>query len=269
MPKPVALIWGGPVYADTPEKVQWPVPVEVLTYNRGPDGGFGSSSFGLLADSCRGPDGRILDKLLGMKGKSVADYSQIAIAGYSAFHGLASPLLDADSDRINAAVAIDACFSAMGTPAKKGYVKFAKRAAAGQALFVLSASSGGGVGSGATIGPGIPDFTTGYDCVWASVADAGPLSPYTPPPGVPPPIKGSGARRGGLIVLDYRDQADPGNIPHFWQAKVLPVPLMQTFLAPYLGGSLPGVGGGSFAPIIVAFIGLVGGWYAADWLENV
>lgn len=267
MPKPSALIWGGPVFPNTPQQVQWLTSVEVLTYSRGPDGGFGSSSFGLLADSCRGPDGRILDKLLAMKGKTVADYDKIAIAGYSAFHGLANSLLDADGDRISAAIAIDACFSAMNSLAKKGYAKFAKKAAAGNALFVLSASSGGGPGSGATIGPGIPDYSTGFDCVWASVADAGPLAKYTPPDTVPPPIKGSGARKGGLIVLDYRDQADPGNIPHFWQSKHLPVPLMQTFLAPYLAGDLPGVGGmGAAGGLLVFAVAAVAGWYGADLL---
>ena len=97
--KPALLIWGGPVFTDTPDKVTWPVPVDVIAVT-----GNGSSYFGQLAEQYRGPDGRILANLVAAHGKRLEDYGTVALAGFSAFHGLANSLLDADSDKIDAMV---------------------------------------------------------------------------------------------------------------------------------------------------------------------
>ena len=160
MSKPSLLIWGGPVFADTPTKVQWKSPVDILVVNQGANGGIGSDAFAQLGASLKGADGRILDNLLTSRGKKRGDYGKIAIAGFSAWHGLANQLLLADGDLIDAAISVDSCFSAMNSPAKPGYAAFARMAARGQKLFVLTASKGGGAGSGATLGPGGVVYST-------------------------------------------------------------------------------------------------------------
>jgi len=246
MALPSLFIWGGPVFADTPSKVAWTTDVQALVLSHGPNGGISSGAFSQLAESLKGPDGRILPQILAQAKLNRADFDKVVIGGFSAFHGLAAPLLDADADEISACICLDACFSDPSKVVKQGYRKFAAKAARGDALFVFTASSGGGVGSGATIGPDIPDFTTGYDCAWANAeagaADAGvTLEPYTPPDTVPPTNKGSAKRANGLIVLDYRDEYWHGDHVNKFGIQVL-----DTYLAPYVAGDFSvGAGGGT------------------------
>ncbi len=242
-----ALLYGGPVYATDPDKVKWQTDVEVF-----PITGNGSSWFGQYADSMKGPDGRILPSILAQKGKTRSDYDKVAIAGFSAFHGLASPLLLADGDSIDAAILIDSCFSAMGTPAKAGYVSYAARAASGGKLMVMTIGPGGGPGSGATISPDTPDFSSATDCAMASTAGAGSFSPYTPPPGLPPE-QAQALKCGGIILLPYLEYR------HDQHINQLAVPVMQVFLAPYLAGDSSLTGGGS-SKWLAMLAGLGLGW---------
>lgn len=239
------------MYASTPNEVKWESPVEVLTINQGAGGGIGSDAFAQLGASLKGSDGRILDNLLASKGRKRSDYGKVAIAGFSAWHGLANQLLLADGDRIDAAISVDSCFSAMNSPAKPGYASFARMAARGQKLFVLTASKGGGAGSGATLGPGGVDYSTGFDCVRASLANEH-LSPTSVPAGMPPIGEGSCKRAGSLWALEYLD------LRHDQHAHELSVPLMQTFLAPYLAGTS--------LTTILKYAAVVGaGWLATDY----
>jgi len=217
------LIWSGPVQASDIKAVRWMSPVTVLVVSRGPDGGFGSSSFSLLADSLRDSQGRILPNLLAQHHLSASSFDRIAIAGFSAFHGLASPLLLADGDRIDAAVLNDACFSSYASLPKSGFVSFGARAARGQRLLVMSASAGGG---GA--------YSRGFECADASfekaVQEAGVLPEfYPPPPPVPVPKSGTSRRAGDFFYLNYNRDFSHGDHVHN-----LAVPLLDVFLAPYL-----------------------------------
>ncbi len=216
------LIWGGPVYADTPGKVAWRRPTTSLVRNTGIDG-IGSNAFAALAESLRDASGHILPNLLAAAGATRGQFDKVAIAGFSAFHGLAAPLLAADGDAIDACVLHDACFSSYAGLEKRGYVSFGARAARGEKLFVATASAGGG-----------GEYSTGFECVWANAnaaaASAGrALQPYTPPASLPVPARG--ARAGNLIVLDYQ-----GAYMHGDHVNQLGVPVLDAFLAPYLAG---------------------------------
>jgi hypothetical protein len=242
---PDVIIWIGPVFASTPSEVTWLHPTESIALT-----GEGSTFFSNLAESLRGPDGHILPQILAKAGKTRADYRKIAVAGFSAAHGLMPKLLDADGDDIAACVAIDSCFSAMGSLEKAGYVSFSRRAASGEKLMVFTVGPGGGVGSGATVAPGNDDFSTAIDCVMAQAGSA-PLAPTTiePPLPVPasPPMKA-----GGLFVLDYRE------FRHDEHIHRLAVPVMSAYLAPYLDGELS-VGAPLWMKVLAGLGALVGG----------
>jgi len=227
------LIWGGPVNKSNLASVALPEDTQVLVLNQGPDGGIGSSSFGLLAASYRDSSGRILPSLLAAHGLSRDSFDKVVLAGFSAFHGLAAALLETDADLVDGMVALDSCFSSPGALTKPGYVRFANMAASGSKFFVLTASAGGGAGSGAAIGPGVPDYSTGYECVLANVADAAPepMPPSDVPDGVPPPE--AYYHSGGLFVLDYR-----GRFTHGDHVNKIGPSILNGFLVPYLDGSL-------------------------------
>lgn len=241
MTRPSFLLWSGPVYADTPDKVVWQSDVEKLVLS-----GAGSSYFGQLAESLRDGQGRILPNILAKMGKTRADYDKVAVAGFSAAHGLLAPLLLSDGDDIDAAILIDSCFSAMETPAKPGYVSFARRAGAGSRLMVMSIGPGGGPGSGATVAPGNADFSSAIDCATESTRSAGTFSPFPLPEGMPP-MAAQPLRSGGCILLDYREYRHDQHIGQ------LAVPMMQVFLAPYLAGG--GIVGGSSSKAAAMLLG--------------
>ena len=234
---PSLLIWGGPVQASDIKAVRWMSPVSVLVISRGPDGGFGSSSFSQLAASCKDKDGHILPTLLARNHLSADMFGRIAIAGFSAFHGLASPLLLADGDAIDAAILNDACFSSYDHLAKSGYVSYGERAALGEKLMVMTASAGGGKSVG---------YSTGYECANASfngAASAAGVQPelYNPPLPLPSPQSGIGKRAGDLFYLDYHSDYSHGDHVH-----KLAVPVLDIFLAPYLARAP-----GAFGPLHV------------------
>lgn len=246
MSKPSLLIWGGPVFADTPTKVAWQSPVDIIAVT-----GNGSTYFSNLGEQYRGSDGRILRNLVAANSKNLDDYGKVALAGFSAFHGLANLILDADSDLVDAMVSLDSCFSAIDHPAKRGYSKFAKKAARGSALLVFTVGPGGGPGSGATISSSTPDFSFAKDCVLASVADAGSLRHVAVPEGLPPTDEGYALKNGGILVLPYE------HLRHDQHIHDLAVPLMQIELAPFLSSSASG----NFAYAALALAAAALGWY--------
>jgi len=249
--KPSLLIWGGPVFSDTPSKVQWQSPVDIFAVT-----GNGSSYFGQLAEQYRGTDGRILRNLVAANGRNLDDYGKVALAGFSAFHGLANSILDSDSDLVDAMVSIDSCFSAIGSPKKNGYAKFASKAGRGSGLLVMTIGPGGGVGSGATLGPGGEDFSSAIDCVMASTASAGHFSKESVEGDLPEPDGGSALVSGGVVLLDYR------RFRHDQHIHDLAVPVMQAYLSPFLAQTI--------SPFVVKLVaGAVGiglGWLAYDYL---
>lgn len=251
MSKPSLLIFGGPVFADTPTKVAWQSPVDIIAVT-----GNGSTYFSNVGEQYRGSDGRILRNLVAANGKNLDDYGKVALAGFSAFHGLANLILDADSDLVDAMVSIDSCFSAIDHPAKRGYSKFAKKAARGSALFCLTWGPGGGPGSGATISSSTPDFSFAKDCVLASVAEAGSLRHVPVPDGLPPTDEGYALKNGGILILPYE------HLRHDQHIHDLAVPLMQVTLAPYLAQTFS-----AFAVNLgVGAVSAVLGWLAYSYL---
>ena len=233
------LIWGGPVFAPGSSpypkgdvgKVAWENPTEILTIS-----GDGSSYFAGLAEEFRDPSsGRVLPGLLKFHGKSASDYDKIAIAGFSAFHGLANQLLRSDGDKISAAVLLDSCFSAAeGYQGKQGYVDFGRQAVAGEKLLVMTASNGRN-------SPPLPPSSSGSECALTTFNDAtgGVYEWFDVPPGLPDIAAFSsdrsdaGARSirsGDFFLLDYS-----GTMLHHQHVNEISVEVLQTFLAPYLG----------------------------------
>lgn len=253
------LLWTGPVQASDIRNVVWQSPVDIVVISHGPSGGFGSSSFSELARSYQDAGGHLLPTLLAHAHIHPEEYPQIAVAGFSAAHGLMAPLLGADGDRILAAVCLDACFSDPSRLVKPGYLAYGERAVAGEVLFVMSSSAGGGRGSGATIGPGVPDFSTGFGCVketFAQATGADPAANARPlPAGLPAMTDAAGGyyRAGNFVVLDYHSQLWHGDHVH-----KLAKPILETFLAPALAG-VPSIAGGpapgassSYVPYVAA-----------------
>lgn len=258
------VVWGGPVYAPggAPKgvgiadiaDVAWANPTEILTLS-----GNGSSYFSSLAASWKDPvTGRILPALLRENGKRAEDYEHIAIAGFSAFHGLASQLLATDGDMIDAAVLIDSCFSAFpGYAGKEGYVEFGKLAAAGDRLMVMSSSAGRN-------NPPLPPSTSGSECAYQSFVDAA-GSKYSWFD-VPPPLPeisaystgdGRSLRSRGLYLLDYGSQ-----FTHQQHIHQLSNELLQTFLVPYLAGDTSLTGQSEFkVSYLVAAAAVAAGLY--------
>lgn len=239
------LLWGGPVYgpgaspyaAGDVGKVAWQRPTEVLTFSAE-----GSSANAALAESYRGSDGRILPNMLAARGRKVSDYEQIAIAGFSAFHGLANLVLASDADSIDAAVLLDACFETPGSPAKAGFAYFATLAANGDRLMVFAAS-------GSQNGPGLPPTTKGFECAFhaanAGAESAGvALEASAVPDGVPEPACGA-FQANGLHVLSYCSGYLHGDI-----INQLGVAVLDGYLVPYLAdapdGATPGHPHGGF-----------------------
>lgn len=270
------VIFGGPVYgpgasphaAGDIGNVAWRgTPPTIVTVNTGAGGGIGSSAFAQLADSLNHGDG-ILANLLRQHGIDLASVDSISLAGFSAFHGLASKILATEPEKVSAVVLLDACFSAVPESSwpKQGYVDFGARAARGDALMVYTASAGGGPG-------GQYPSSTGSQCMRANVeaaaAQAGvSLSAYDAPPSMPP--ASAGLRAGNLIGLDYGPQYNAG-FTHDDLINRWGVATLETYLAPWIAGERdaatggPGAKGFSLAPIILGVATGVGIVAALVW----
>ena len=231
----------------------------------------GSTYFATLAANLRGADGRILPALLASYAKSVPAPDRVALAAFSAGHGLLNLVADvaADRDRISAMLLADACFNAgdpktgQGTP-KAGYLKFALDAVAGKRLMVVTTSN-------ATSG----EYLSGrqsWELVWTEVQRQTGKTPVrlTPDPIATPKPSGGWWRLGELLY--WGDYTVPGSaygagsdITHGDHANVLSPKVWSTFLAPYWAGQL----GGGDMPWLQLAAGAVAGavlGYAAHLL---
>ncbi len=246
------LLWCGPVYgpgsspyaAGDVGNVVWDVPTKIVTIS-----GDGSSYFSSLASQWTDSDGRILPTLLRAYKLDAGDYDQIAVAGFSAAHGLLNPLLGADGDGIDAAVLLDSCFETPGSPPKSGYASFAARAAAGDRLMVFTGSAGQNA-------PPLPPTTKGFECAMhaaqAGADAAGVAFPQvSAPSGVPTPDCGAYSA-GGLWFLSYC------NSRHDQLINQQAVAVLQTFLAPYLASAQRGATPGHHGSL---------GWNVPTWLK--
>ncbi|MDQ5917594.1 MAG: hypothetical protein QG660_705 [Pseudomonadota bacterium] len=214
------LIWGGPVRRED-LNVQLPDDVVVLTLSHGPGGStdIGSSGMSNLALSFKDVNGKILPNLCARYGFNVGDFDRIYMAGFSAFHGLLNEVLKVEADRITGAVCLDACFSAKEHLEKAGFVAFGERAARGDALFVLSASAGGG-----------DTFSTGSQCVWAqakAVESATGVEMDALQVPEPLPVPEYSGRIGRMYIYDYGAEHT-----HAWHVHVLGKMLLEAYLLP-------------------------------------
>lgn len=219
------VIWGGPV-GKKDLAVELPQDTDLLVVSRGVGGGIGSSAFSDLALSYVDQEGHLLRSFLSSTGRDLDAYQKVILAGFSAFHGFANEVLKHDLERVTGLISLDACFSSLDHPAKAGYVLLAERAIRNQAAMVMTSSLGGG-----------QTFTSGADCVWATVQQAlveeeAELTDLVVPDGVPSPTQGGQA--GSLFVLDYQEQYI--HQEHVWK---LAAPILHAYLLPMLSGEIP------------------------------
>jgi len=246
------LIWGGPVMRSNLDGIDWgSTKPRIEVFSSGPGGGIGSSSFAALAESMRDASGHVLPNLLASRGLRRDQFDKVAIAGFSAFHGLASALLDADADMIDAAFLLDACFSSVSPTSwtKRGYVDFGARAAKRDKVLVYTASAGGGPG-------GQYPSSTGSECMLANLKASSQkagvtLSSYIPPAPMP---MGDGLRAGALVGIDYGPQFSSG-FTHADLINRIGVQTMQAFAAPFFAGTL-GFGWPSWARWTLTALGV-------------
>ena len=194
--------------------------------------GAGSSYFSSLADQLRDSSGRILPALVRRTaGVELDQVDQIALAAYSAGHGMLNKVaaIEADRARLSALMLDDATFSGFSDPPKSGYVAFGIDAARGDKLMVSTASNSGGA-----------DYLTGrksWLMVWNAVQAATGRHPRPTVPKAPAPAASGGWwRLGALYWGDYvvPGSADgAGNDFTHGQHHDLAPAIWQAYLAPW------------------------------------
>lgn len=199
-----------------------------------PIAGAGSSHFSNLAEQLRDSSGRILPNLLARYAKGIS-VDKIAMAAYSAGHGLLNKVADVDADRVNlsAMVLSDATFNAFNTGPKAGYVKMGLDAAHGDALFV-STTANTSDGSHMT-------GRDSWELVWREVHLQGGGREREVGPREPAPQASGGWHRMGSLLYwgDYYSPAG-SDLTHGQHHDVAPL-IWQAYLAPYLAGKLTSV----------------------------
>lgn len=236
-PRPDLLIWGGPVstanLGPLANPAAWPRPTQIVTISQG-IGGIGSTAFRSLASQYSGAaGGSVLDGLLASKRAKASDYRRIYIAGFSAFHGLAAPMLAADGDRITAAVLLDACFTAIPASPIPGFVSYGRKAIANERVMVITSSWGGGPGSGGGVRP---DYSRGSDAAEQTYFAAGGKLDRYENTAIPKPA--DALRTGCLVWLDYE-----ARYTHEQHVTKLGPTVLQAFLFPLSSNEAPSTPG--------------------------
>jgi hypothetical protein len=209
--------------------------------------GSGSSYFSNLAEQLRAPDGRILPGLVRRYAGSL-DIDKLALAAYSAGHGLLNKIADNDADRqaVDAMVLSDATFNAFNTGPKSGYVKFGVDAARGNRLFVATTAN--------TTSGGHMTGRDSFQLVWDEVDKATWSRTRVVPPRRPVPEPSGGWHRMGSLFYwgDYWSGAT-NDISHEAHHHLAPA-VWQAYLAPYLAGRLtvPGWAWGALGALAAA-----------------
>lgn len=223
------IFWCGPVVVTKEfQAINWYgrdvriVPVE----------GHGSTHFSTLAESLRGPDGRILPGLIRRFGpRNVPEPEKIVLGAYSAGWGLLEKVarVDADRKRISAYMLSDAVFGS----GKPGYAKFAADAARGRRLMVATT---------AHTTPGhYPSGRESWEMVWQAAQQATGRRPRAVrPPPIVPPASGGWSKLGSACYWgDYTkpgSERNQGNDFTHEQHHYLAPEVWQAYLAPWLAG---------------------------------
>jgi hypothetical protein len=195
--------------------------------------GSGSSYFSSLAEELRDSSGRILPNLLARYAPGITP-SRIALAAYSAGHGLLNKiaLVDADRKATSAMVLSDATFSGFQDPPKPGYVAFGVDAARGKRLLVST-----------TANTSDGSYRTGrdsYALVWnetkrLSGATAYPIEAR---PGVPQASGGWWRLGSDNYWGNYASATGASDLSHAAHHELAPA-IWQAYLAPYWAGLSP------------------------------
>jgi hypothetical protein len=221
----VFVLWAGP--SPPPKADLFPGEVELVAITEGE--GTGTKRFGSSAFSRLGQKFGNLDNLARAHNLDLADFDRIVLGGFSAGHGLLEHMLRSDAHRVDVLLASDAYYTS-NTPGavKRGYRAFVERAAAGEALALLTCSSIGG--------PNYPSSDAAVDVLLEGL----PLEPRRPLPldytaALPEPVATLGT--GGLYWLRYDKR-----IKHGQHASRLAPELVAKVVTPYLeGDTRPGL----------------------------
>ncbi len=224
------VLFAGPVMVtDSFKRIDWLgsnvriVPVQ----------GSGSSYFSSLAEELRDSSGRILPRLLARYAPGVTP-DRIALAAYSAGHGLLNKIAQVDADRqtTSAMLLSDATFSGFQDPPRPGYVAFGVDAARGQRLLVST-----------TANTSDGSYRTGrdsYALVWNETRRlSGALVQHIDARTGVPQASGGWWRLGSDNYWgNYANAAGSSDLSHAAHHDLAPA-IWQAYLAPYWAGLSP------------------------------
>lgn len=204
-----------------------------------------SSYWSERAEQLRDAQGRILPNLVRQyAGVDLAQVDQIALAAFSAGHGLLNKVgaVPADARRLSAMLLHDATFSGFNDPPKAGYVAMGRRAMDGDALVVSTTSTASG-----------PGYLSGRDSwlrVWSELMRQTGKRPYEVKPG-------ELAAMGEWWQLGARLTWCDSNLSHVqnhdaaagvWQQFLAPWFAKWRWIGPVLAGAAAGLTGfGAYA----------------------
>jgi hypothetical protein len=217
--------------------------------------GAGSAYFSDLAEQLRDPNGRILPRLMATYAPHARGVDHVALAAYSAGHGLLNKITDVEADRkaVSAVLLHDATFSGAGDPPKRGYVKFGVDAARGSKLMVSTTTH---------ITPG--GYLSGRDSwvpIWNAVQqETGRAAKLVSPEPPTPPASGGWWSIGARLY--WGDYVQPGSavntgndLTHVQHHDLAPA-IWQAYLAPWFRGPSLGIyiAGGALAALAVSLV---------------
>lgn len=239
----------------------WPGPVQfvgldpvAMGFGCGGADAYCSTSFSKMWSALRGPDGSVMDRLIGKYAKG-AEVGRIAFVGFSAAHGFLNPMLNnaRDRARTSAVVMMDTCF---GT-GKTGFIKALQDAAAGRMLYATFTSHPPGSKFGSA---GV--LQSGTECFQQQVVAPSGLQIAPAEPRPPMFAPRGGAWRVGDLGFWLRGTDDAGNVnvPHWELGSKQQGAMIEAYLLPYWQGELSG-GLPTWAYAVIAAAAVAGGGY--------
>jgi len=213
-----------------------------------------STSFSNLWQALRGPDGSVMDRLLGKYLPGV-EVGRVAFLGFSAAHGFLNPMLNDDRDRArtSAVVMMDTCFGS----GKKGFIKALQDAAAGKMLWATFTSHQGGMKVGSA---GV--LQSGTECFEQQVLAPSGLTAERVAARPPMFEPAGGAWQLGDLGFWLRgtDNAGHVDVPHYELGSKQQRAMIEAYLLPYWRGELSG-GIPTWAYALLAAAAVAGGGY--------
>jgi hypothetical protein len=243
------------------QALPWPGPVKLvgldpvaLGLGCGGADAYCSTSFSKLWSAFRGPDGSVMDRLIGKYAPGV-EVGRVAFLGFSAAHGFLNPMLNNDRDRArtSAVVMMDTCFGS----GKTGFIKALQDAAAGRLLYATFTSHPPGAKFGSA---GV--LQSGTECFEQQVLT--PSGLHAERVAARPPMfepKGGAWQIGDLgFWLRGTDNAGTVDVAHYNLSSVQQRAMIEAYLLPYwrgeLGSALP-----TWAYALIAAAAVAGGGY--------